>query len=742
MRVLAVALTIAFQATGTIANSPPPKPTSRLILFDVEPSRFASHLSSTTVRSLSTGRSISVEARGRQLSLPIDFLCPGSIEAPGFESVTYTGTTPSLMIFRALGRLRGHVSLPTARTLGEGPYVWILQRTGETRATEVQFEPDHDDAFDIELPSGIYNGAVSTSRSLSRIRSAILISPGANTDVGTVACEPGKAVMLRLTEARSRRPVPGVRVIWDRPREALNGAAARAIFGLRWSGISSRDGTLTIPLIGPMPLPVRWRVEAPGFSVTTTPTRQLRSDDRYPLPAIELQPLGEIEVRVSKRRDLSLSQLNAVLYARETEQDAHYRRIASVEVRQGVAILRAVNAGSVRVALEQPPKRRIAYKDLKIFSAHATVLFDVEPKIIHGTVTAKGEPVEGARVVLADPHDATMVLAQAQSGLNGAYNLSTFQTGEIFIYAVTKGGPGTTSGSVSHKLDITGSNDYQVEFQMPDAGAMIIIVDAASGTPVPHAVIDRRTRLVDRQIQGVSETDEQGRLLMSGFQEGVATLCIRAKGYRTKTLDISINESTAETRVGLQRSGGVSGKVIGPHGEPVVNARISGGFANEFAMQPFFEATSDALGYFRFEFAPEPGTTFYTVAAGYALAISEFHPGDDNDVVVGVPTLTHVYLLEKSITPTRRYRVVAAPSDGSILPLGVLQDIAEVNGMEESQLLGNAADGSVVLPELLPPGSYDFFVTQRGGVPFSYKRIGRARIADRSVEYLDVLKNE
>ncbi|HEX6161378.1 MAG TPA: hypothetical protein VF111_14480, partial [Thermoanaerobaculia bacterium] len=141
--------------------------------------------------------------------------------------------------------------------------------------------------------------------------------------------------------------------------------------------------------------------------------------------------------------------------------------------------------------------------------------------------------------------------------------------------------------------------------------------------------------------------------------------------------------------------------------------------------QGHFFTQTDGQGRFSFDSAPEPGTLFYVAAARHALAITTLQSGIDNTIVLHPPSAGVATLAPDNAPPEKVYMVMAAPAGGGFIPVGALDDLAEVNGMNPYQLHGSGLDGSIVLPEFLPPGAYDLFIAKRGGDPFVYQRVGR-----------------
>ena len=77
---------------------------------------------------------------------------------------------------------------------------------------------------------------------------------------------------------------------------------------------------------------------------------------------------------------------------------------------------------------------------------------------------------------------------------------------------------------------------------------------------------------------------------------------------------------------------------------------------------------------------------------------------------------------------------MAAPAGGEFIPLAVLQDLGEVNGLSAFQLLGTARDGGVVLPQFLGAGNYNLYITLKKTGGSVYEKIGTIGVpADKNV---------
>jgi hypothetical protein len=185
--------------------------------------------------------------------------------------------------------------------------------------------------------------------------------------------------------------------------------------------------------------------------------------------------------------------------------------------------------------------------------------------------------------------------------------------------------------------------------------------------------------------------------------------------------------------VTLERSAMVSGKIVDANGAAVPRARISGGYSSEL-VQPLYATMSDDEGLFQFESAPEIGTLFYVAAPRHALAIVRLEPGQPNVIALQPPGRGSVVFLPNNAPPTRMYMVMAAPAGGEFIPLAVLQDLGEVNGLSAFQLLGTARDGGVVLPQFLGTGTYNLYITLKKTGGSVYEKIGTIGVpSDKNV---------
>jgi hypothetical protein len=712
MRAALAALLVVACVGGSAAAKP-----YREVVVRVEPPQVVTAITIRTVEGVQ-----SVAVRDGKAFVPPDVPLPWVIGQVRFEPITYTEADLERgrpLLIRELGVLTGTFARPPG---GDEKFTWLLQRSDTDALQEVEFAPRRDGAFLVRVASGLYEGALIGRAAASRIRSGILVKPGQTTDLGQMNAEPTATVFVRVTNSNGGTAVGGAQVIWDPPGEILNSGLSRRLYARRWTSTTDAQGRAVVQSVGPLPLSVRWRVEAKGFAPGKTIQTQL-AQQRAVLPDIRLRPEAIVVARV-RVPDGEDAFDDAILSIGEVQNERmrRFTTVAHADLRNGETTFRLPSYGRKRLSIQTSAGKTICYTDFDAVAQRTVV--DLQPQLseIYGRVSQGEEPISDAFIRLNDPDDPSVLLEQVPTTDDGQYRLRTFQSGSLRLYTMAVGGPGKRRGQVFQDVAVDGGT-YRVDFDLPKSGLTLLIVDAKTGAPV-EARIDTELIVGDGRTSNAGETDNRGRLEITAFGDGVAKLFVQAKGYRARTLELPMRETRPETTIRLEAAPEVRGRVVDIHGIPIPRARVAGGYDTEMQMDGHFLTVTDGEGRFSFDAAPDPGTTFYVTAARHGLGITYLQPGRENIVVLHPPSPGVVTLMPDNAPPSKVYMVMAAPAGGELIPLGALDDLADVNGMNPYQLQGSALDGTVVLPEFLGPGSYELFIALRGGSPYIYHRVG------------------
>lgn len=669
-------------------------------------------------------RAVTLKAAGDPYSCPVRngvLLVPKSLPLPWtvallrFEPTLYTQgdlerKTPLLL--RELGEL--HVRFqPPARTQNVHGY---FLRGVETTAIEASLGAGDVNTFRTTLPAGIYAAAFLGDGRATRIRSGIIIQPGKTTEIGPLALEPTGSVTLRVVDLQSRRPISGAIVTWS-PPDALNADVAQVLFKRLWSGTTGRDGTITFPSVGPPPLPAQWSVHASGYTAMRTPETVIAQTSRAVLPDLLLRPKTYLIVDAQLPRPMdAFRDATLLLSIPEDDQSAHFRVASRQPLREGENKVRLPQFGRLRFSIESMRGKKLYYHDVDLDSSDRRLVIAPLPTDISGAVRRSGKGVEGVVVIAADPHEARMILGRAQTDLSGRYSLSVFQAGDILLYTNGPHQNGNVVQPVLKNLKLAGERERRVDFELPTAGATIVVVDAESRRPLKARVQGQLAEQTTGRIRSFfAETDEQGRARIVGLPEGKATLFVRSNGYRGQEITAETQSDPAELTVAMIKGGVISGRVFDLQGQPIQGARILGGYKTPLAPQPYLGATTDSSGRFEILEAAEPGRAFYVVARGHAITAATLREGTDNVIRLFPPNANAVTLAVDGARPATLSLFLPAPRGGEIIPFDVFRELGELNGMSPFQLLSSGSDGTLVLPEFLAPGNYTLYVVRSTG---------------------------
>ena len=668
------------------------------------------------------GNVYACQVRNGQLLVPVDAPLPWTVAQLRFEATTYTARDRELkapLVLREFGEIRVRFRPMSAQS--DAVRVWML-RNGEQKPAELALRRDGD-SFSASLAPGTYAGAFFTDSRGTRIRSGIVIPPGQVAELGEIALEPTGSVTLRVVDGKSKRPVQGAKVTWS-PPAALNAEVAKQLFSSAWSATTDRSGVVTVRSIGPPPVPARWAVEARGYAPTITQQVLIGDTQRVVVPDTPLRPESIVIVDFLMPRDDDPFE-DATLVVSAREEGDNLRRwnpLLRQALREGENKLKLSRFGTIRFSIESKEGRKLLWQDVELTPDDTRVTIAPIPTEITGVVRRDKMPVEGVFITVADGHDVKMIVGKATTDASGRYSISTFQSGDVVIYtngpyASRESSASVVPAAVVKHVRLAGETEKRVDFQLPTSAAMVIVVDAESRAPLRATI---QGLLMDKNFNGNSvylETDDRGTAKLVG-REGKVKAFVRAKGYRSRELTFDVGKDLPPTTIELTPGGVLTGRVLDPAGAPVAHAQILGGFPELRAPQGQFQTSTDATGRFEIEGA-EPGTTFYVVASGHALAVTTLRENTENVVRLATPNAGALRVVEGQGPPQKLVHVAASPRGGAVIPDGVLMELAEANGLSIFQLTGTGKDGTLILPEFLAPGSYSLYRVRPTGKPFA-----------------------
>jgi protocatechuate 3,4-dioxygenase beta subunit len=317
---------------------------------------------------------------------------------------------------------------------------------------------------------------------------------------------------------------------------------------------------------------------------------------------------------------------------------------------------------------------------------------------------ATGKPVAGAKALLAGTgYGNETVASRVATSADGGFGFAEVPAGDAYSLRVeVEGHPPIAAPAVA--IEEGRTTDLGVLWAGRRAPLAGVVVDD-EGKPVADASVGLHgempgllemmqdmmgmlSRLDQEQPPlAATKTDRTGRFAFEDVAPGPQTLLVRAAGFGTATVKVSMTSSGAaegEVRVVLRRGQVLAGQVVTTAGAGVPNARIALMAQNDpeaWMLGRSFQET-DASGAFRFDTLPT-GDRFQAIvsAAGYPTTFGRVEPGrDDNRVVLHETLRFTVRILTKEGDQ---------PVEGATVAIGI-GDTAQEN--EPDSLLFGTTD--------------------------------------------------
>lgn len=235
-------------------------------------------------------------------------------------------------------------------------------------------------------------------------------------------------------------------------------------------------------------------------------------------------------------------------------------------------------------------------------------------------VDGAGEPISGARVSVAEmrvrgsrvvPISVSSIVASAD---DGTFVIVDAEPGALQVVAVKEG-----------FLEPEPVDVVLVPTE-PQSGVRVVLargarvagtVRAADGTPLPGADVEiAGDRSWSRSFSGSATTDGDGRYLLEGVPPGKTSIEVTHRSHPRTVRDAELDEGETTLDITMERGAIVAGRVVGPGGEPVVEARVTmeqagAGFGASSAI-------TDASGGFVLDDLTPGDHTVRITARGYA----------------------------------------------------------------------------------------------------------------------------
>ncbi len=244
-----------------------------------------------------------------------------------------------------------------------------------------------------------------------------------------------------------------------------------------------------------------------------------------------------------------------------------------------------------------------------------------------------------------------------------------------------------------------------------------IVLDP-DGAPVPGARVRAEAFMQFTLDDRTRETDAAGAFRIGGLAAGKYDLVADAPGHAPGSLDdviVEANEELTGLRIVLSRGHAISGRVLGPNGEPIAGAtvkRLPGSMGPVPPDRDSPSATTDSSGHFELREVPEGPCRLMARAASFADAEVSASAGDSDVLITLVrPGSIRGRVLDAATgAPLAEFSVWAAAS--STDHVWFLGDTAN-RQPADAQTITGSTDGGFTIASL-NPGSYEVHAVAKG----------------------------
>jgi hypothetical protein len=317
--------------------------------------------------------------------------------------------------------------------------------------------------------------------------------------------------------------------------------------------------------------------------------------------------------------------------------------------------------------------------------------------------------------------DATVWFRSADSGWESSVKTDSdgravaelWQPGRFLLSAETA----TVARLYADFVTVEDVADPDVTFRLPDRKVHGVVVDAGSGSPVPHAEISLETARPGPERIGSTMravTDDHGRFVYRVVAAGHQKVGVTADGFlRSEPVEFDLQDADAEREISIPLKRGVERRIVVVDGDdvPIGNAVVAETAAGRFIG---YRAT-DYSGKLAYQLGEREERTLFIVPPNGSFAVAQLRgsTGEGEAVLQRVVVPSPLATLDVT-TRTRAGTVVAniwflLRYNGQIVPLEVMQILDQVQGLK----FFTGATGNRRLTNM-PLGTYELWPAMGG----------------------------
>jgi len=285
---------------------------------------------------------------------------------------------------------------------------------------------------------------------------------------------------------------------------------------------------------------------------------------------------------------------------------------------------------------------------------------------------------------------------QLETDSEGETTTELWQGGET---AITLGAPGVFTAPYFERRKLPDGDDAEWIVEVPGHEITGIVVDAATGEPIPEA----RVILTTRSLASRTKSGADGRFRYAPAAYGSHTLTAHAKGYLPTEMTYAFTEpeTRRELTVRMERASSARVAVVDSRGAPVGGARLVVFRGLEFLV---FGIT-DESGVGEVPRPVDQPYDVYAIPRDGSFGVAQVMPDAERTTIRMPDGVSRIVLKSESESHQPIPRVVfLMRHNGRLLPEVVLKTIGDLQGVR----MWTGADGVLAL-ERMPTGLYEFW---------------------------------
>lgn len=448
--------------------------------------------------------------------------------------------------------------------------------------------------FSVVVPAGCVDATLWVGELAPVTFLDLQLDPGERLDLGKIELAPGGAILVRVVEASTGRPVPDAGV-WAASVDDRSQMVA-AVFGSRRVAFDEQpqvtDAGGWTRIVGIEPGEVVLAVRGPGMAPFVSEPVPVAEREEVVLDGLGVERAAALEVVVEDPNGVYDDRELLAAFRGKVEADAPASRTWLGELGERVPLGEArrvtfgsLPAGDWSVTLFENSGgalQPVESRDVELVGEEIrTVLFTVDGARFSGRVTFEGKAVPGASLDLEREGSDRPDRVRTRSDDEGRFEVILKQPG-VFTVGVRAPEPRLATKVPHVALD---DPREEVTVRVPAGRVDGRVVDAAGDGIAEAVVVARQTQEVTvegaarpfRHLDVRARAGDDGTFTLEGLAPGRWSLSAEANGARSaaETVDLADDEVRSDVVLPVGDDVAVHGTVVTPDGRPVADATLA-----------------------------------------------------------------------------------------------------------------------------------------------------------------------